>query len=52
MPRPHKVMFTLESANLTWLDTTVASLKAVRWGTTKSELVRLGIWTMSHKEID
>jgi hypothetical protein len=45
-------MFTPEPANLTWLDTTVASLKAVRWRTTKSELVRLGLWTLRQKEID
>jgi hypothetical protein len=45
-------MFTLELADLTWLDTTVATLKAVRRRTTKSELVRVGLWTLRQKEID
>lgn len=45
-------MFTLESADLAWLDTTVATLKGVRRRTTKSELVRSGLWILRQKELE
>jgi hypothetical protein len=52
LPPTQKVMFTLEPADLAWLDTTAATLKGVRRRTTKSELVRLGLWLLRQKEVE
>jgi hypothetical protein len=51
-PPLEKVMFVIEPADLAYLNTTVASLKAERRRTSKSELIRLGIAIMKNMDPD
>jgi len=49
-PPLEKVMFVIEPADLAYLNTTVANLKAERRRTSKSELIRLGIAIMQNMD--
>jgi hypothetical protein len=47
-----KALFVVDSTDLEWLDSTVATLKRKRRKTNKSELVRLGLSLVKEKSSD
>lgn len=47
-----KMLVTLEQDDLSWLDTTVGTLKGLRRRTNKSEVIRVGLKLLREKTLD
>jgi hypothetical protein len=52
LPPQQKLLLTLEQEDLDWLNTTVAHLKSMRRGSSKSELLRAGLSLLRKKTLD